>query len=396
MKKIRFYVLLVAILSLVLVGCGNTQTTTVKKEVTEVASLKTDQNVMVFSALSGANALSSTVTNLALSDSIGEEELPEIDMEKANSYLLMMENILADGGPVVTTEAASDREGYDMMMVITVKDLAGNTSSYTIYYSIVVEEEVLPEEETTTPEVEEQPETEETTPETEDTTTDENAEAPLAGKFGGNNHGYHDQDDREDREEPKHEHHDKAYDQFKHHHHGDKEDEVEYDINALAVIDGVEYEVSGKKEVEEDDEEVEIKFIIKLDDENYVKVEQEIEEDEVEYKYDVFKGRRMVSSLKFESEEEDGKTFVKLSTTNESGDRETYKFIKDEDVTIVKYECKGYSYTLMVKASVDAEGNIVYDYKVKEREGFNWNHKKGPKGEHREDYKQQPEGEQNV
>ena len=302
MKKIKFYALLVAILSLVLVGCGNTQTTTVKKEVAEVASLKTDQNVMVFSALSGANALSSTVTNLALSDSIGEEELPEIDMEKANSYLLMMENILADGGPVVATEAASDREGYDMMMVITVKDLAGNTSSYTIYYSILVDEEILPEE--TTPETEEtSPETGETTPETEDTTTDENAEAPLAGKFGQNNHDYHDKgdkDDREDREEPKHEHHDKAYDQFKHHHHGDKEDEVEYDINALAVIDGVEYEVFGKKEVEEDDEEVEIKFIIKLDKDNYVKVEQEIEEDEVEYKYDVFKGRRMVSSLKFE------------------------------------------------------------------------------------------------
>ena len=388
MKKIRFYVLLVAILSLVLVGCGNTQTTTVKKEVTEVSSLKTDQNVMVFSALSGANALSSTVTNLAISDSIGEEELPEIDMEKANSYLLMMENILADGGPVVATETASDREGYDMMMVITVKDLAGNTSSYTIYYSILVEEEILPEETT--------PDTEETTPETEDTTTDENAEAPLAGKFGGNNHGYHEQDDREDREEPKHEYHDKAYDQFKHHHHGDKEDEVEYDINALAVIDGVEYVVFGKKEVEEDDEEVEIKFIIKLDDENYVKVEQEIEEDEVEYKYDVYKGRRMEYSLKFESEEENGKTIVKLSTTNEKGNMETYFFVKEDDKTVIRYQSRGYSYTLIVTASEDAEGNIVYDYKVKEREGFNWNHKKGPKGEHREDYKQQPEGEQNV
>ena len=393
MKKMRFYLVLVAILSLVLVGCSNSELETAKKEVTEVAALKTDQNVMVFSALSGASALSNTTTTLALAAETGEEVLPEIDMEKANSYLLMMENILADGGPVVATEAESDREGYDMMMVVTVKDLAGNTSSYTIYYSIVVEEEVLPEEETTTPEVEEQPETEKTTPDTE-----ENVTEPVGFKYGKNDHDgdWDDKDDRDDRDEKEdyenHEHHDKAHDQFKNHHHGDKEDEIEYDINALAVIDGVEYEVLGKKEVEEDDEEVEIKFVIKLDDDNYVSIEQEIEEDEIEYQYNVFKGRRMVSSLKFESEEENGKTFVKLSTTNEAGDRETYKFIKDTDVTIVKYECRGYSYTLMVTASEDAEGNIVYDYKVKEREGFNWNHKKGPKGDH----KGEPGGKHNI
>jgi hypothetical protein len=50
----------------------------------------------------------------------------------------------------------------------------------------------------------------------------------------------------------------------------------------------------------------------------------------------------------------------------------------------------------MVKASEDAEGNIVYDYKVKEREGFNWNHKKGPKDGHKEEHKDYSGSEQNV
>ena len=387
MKKIKFYALLVAILSLVLVGCTNGELETVKKEVTEVAALKTDQNVMVFGALSGASALSNTTTTMAMAvNTVSEETLPEIDMEKANSYLLMMENILADGGPVVTTEVESDREGYDMMMVITVKDLAGNTSSYTIYYSIIVEEEVLPETDDTTPEVD------------GNTETNDNIDEPLARRNEKNDHERPEEDDdRDEIEDSKHhENHDKAHDQFKNHHHGDKEDEIEYDINALAVIDGVEYEVFGKKEVEEDEEEVEIKFIIKLDEENYVRIEQEIEEDEIEYKYDIYKGRKIVSSLRFESEEEDGKTFVKLSTINETNDRETYKFIKGADVTIIKYECRGYSYTLVVTASEDAEGNIVYDYKVKEREGFNWNHKKGPKDGHKEGHNNLPEGEQNI
>ena len=94
MKKFRFYLVLVAILSLVLVGCGKTEEVDTKRELTEVAALKTDQNVLVFSALSGANALSN-VSELASSLNsevplLDEDKDVEIDMEKANSYLLML------------------------------------------------------------------------------------------------------------------------------------------------------------------------------------------------------------------------------------------------------------------------------------------------------------------
>ena len=366
MKKMKFYAVLVAVLALLLVGCSNSELATLKREATDVAALKTDKNVLVFSTLSSATALEvEAVSYLSGNTYFGREKL-EIDMDKANEYLLMMENILADGGPIVSSETESDREGYEMMMTVTVKDLAGNTNAYTIYYSIIIDESDLPTEEV----LPEEPSTEETNPEVK--------EPALRGHWG-----YHRDDDgrEDDKDDHKyHEYHNKAHDQFKDHHREYKEDEVEYAIDALAVIDGVEYEVFGKKEVEteEDGQEVEIKFIVKLDEGNYVSIEQEIEDNEIEYKYDIYKNGRRESSLKFETEEENGKTHIKLSTTNNLGQTETYKFIKDIDKTIIKYESRGYSYTLIVTSSVDEEGNIVYDYVVKERD-FKWQFHKNHK-----------------
>lgn len=379
MKK-RLFILLIAILGLILVGCAESQLTLNNKEDkaelerNNVASLSTDKNVMLFSTLSSASLLKDMESGVAsLSENkpiFGEEETIEIDMEKANSYLLMMENILADGGPVVVSETESDREGYDTMMVITVKDLVGNTNTYTIYYSIVVEEEVLPE----VPGVPEEPGVEET-PVEPDAIEDALPSPQL--RHGSkddydeetetHNHGWGNQDK-----------HDKAEDQFKNHHHWyDKDEEVEYELNALAVIEGVEYEISGKKEVEYDDdeEEIEIKFIVKLDEENYVVIKQEIEDDEIEYEYSVYQNKRKVSTLKFESEEENGKTVVKL-TTNENGYKETYKFTKGENYTVIKYQGNKYSYTLVVTTRLDeATGDIVYEYKVKEKE-YSWEYHK--------------------
>ena len=369
MKKMKFYVLVVAILSLLLVGCANGEISSTKKEVTDVMALSTDQNVMIFSTLSGATALDGeSISMVRENDFIFGNKEVEIDMDKANGYLLMMENMLAEGGPVITSESASDREGYDLMMTITVKDLAGNTSVYTIYYSIVVDETDVPTEEVLPEE----------TPSEEVPTEEETA--PLKGGWGyheDHNDREHDDEDKNHDNKDYEKYHDKAHDQFKHHNHFDKEDEVEYEINALAVIDGVEYEVFGKKEVEteEDGEEVEIKFVIKLDENNFVSVEQEIEEDEVEYQYNVYKNGRKVSSLNFESEEENGVSHIKLTTTNENGERETYKFIKGEETTVIKYESRGYKYTLVVTNTVDEEGNVVYDYKVMEKD-FAWKYHK--------------------
>ena len=376
MKKGKFYLLLIALLSLILVGCGNADTLSNDVEEESIANLSTDQDVLLFSTLSSASVLSNSLstvntlsTSLLSSKVFGEnkeKEEIEVDMEKANQYLLMMENLLSDGGPIVSNEGVSDREGYDTMMVISVKNLAGNVSTYTIYYSIITDEEetpVVPEES-----VEETPVEGETT----------NDEVPTVSAR------HRDDEKTEDHydERTEAEHHEKVKDHFKNHHYHEKdEEEFTYEINALAVIDGVEYEVMGKKEVESDDdgEEVEIKFVVKLDDRNYVRIEQELEDDSIEYQYSVYKDGRKFSTMKFESEEENGATVAKI-TTNENGYIETYKFFKGEDKTIIKYSGNGYSYTLFVTSVVDEEtGEIVYDYKVKEKE-FNWSYKKGHKG----------------
>ena len=397
MKKRSMLLILAMLLVLVLTSCSNVNLvfnpTKNNKEETSISQVKTDRSLLVVSALSSANVLSSdlagvtSVSNNSYLFSKDKEEV-EIDMEKANSYLQMMENILANGGPVITSETESDREGYDVMMTVLVKDLAGNEKTYTIYYSIIVEEEILPElpnEEEIVPEVpgdEVVPEVpgDEVNPDVEEVEKEsESSEVEATAYYRFDGHGdKDDKTDNEDKETPSkgdshhNDWHDKANDQFKNHHYGDKEDEIEYEINALAIIDGVEYEVLGKKEVETEDdgEEVEIKFIIKLDEENYVKIEQEIEEGEVEYEYSIYQRGRKASTLKFETEEENGKTFIKLSTT-ENGYKETYKFIVDETHTIIQYKGNGYSYTLIVTSTTDEEGNVTYNYFVKEKD-YSW------------------------
>lgn len=320
MKKISVYLVLITILSFMLIACENQENKT--------GQLESDQNLLVFSSLSSANVLNNkdVVSSLSEAQPIFNDSktTDEIDMDEVNSYLLMMENILADGGPIVSSKKASDKEGYDWMLEITVKDLADNSNSYIIYYSILVDE------------VEE-----------------------LA--HGGGKHR-------------------KAEEQFDGHKGSRDEKEIEYDINALAVIDGIEYEVVGKKEVEIEDgeEEVEFEFLIKLDEANYVKIEQETEDDEEEYKYIIYKDGRKYSSMSFSTEVEMGATVFKL-TTSIDGVRETYKFIKNENKIIIKYNKDKYSYTLFVTSKLDEETNeVVYDYKVIEKD-FNWQYRKGNK-----------------
>ena len=372
MKKVSIY-LLIVVLSLVLVGCNSRQKDNLENyDLTKVAELSTDQNVMLFSPLSSASILgSNNQSNLAsninaplpsyLSNNASSEV--EIDMEKANSYLLIMENILADGGPIVSSETASDREGYDTMMVVTVKDLAGNTKSYTIYYSVLAESYDY-DSDTASPDYDEK--TEDRDYKTDEDTNTETGDIKTMG-FGLRSDKKDDSSNKE-----------KAKDQFKKHHYDyEYEDEIEYQINALAVIDGVEYEVRGSKEVESDyyETEVEIEFVVKLDDYNYVKIKQEIENNELEYKYTVYQNGRKQTSMSFESEVEGENTVVKL-TTEENGFKETYKFIKGLDKTIIKYDGNGYSYTLFVTSTIDPQTNeVVYEYKVQEKE-YDWKYRK--------------------
>lgn len=286
MKK--FISLLVfIILGVFFVGC--TTATNVNKTFTN------DKNFFGFSALTSAIALGdNSQCMLSTSESsslvsLSNEVNTEVDMEKVNSYLQMMEMMFSDNGPILISEEASDREGYETKLNFSAKDLAGNSTFYTLY----INQELFD----------------------------------------------NDEDDDHD------------------------ENEQEYRLTGIAIVDDVEYEINGKREIENNEFEMEIK--ITLDSDNYVVICQESEDNELEYEYLIFKDGKKFSKLEFEVE--DGKEIELEFRTTENGYRETYHFKKENNEIKIKYSTDKTSYTIKAKASVDPEtGETVYTYTVKE------------------------------
>ncbi len=144
-----------------------------------------------------------------------------------------------------------------------------------------------------------------------------------------------------------------------------EEQEKEYRLTGIAVIEGVEYTLIGEKESEDGEAELEIK--ISLDKSNYVIIEQEIERDEVELKYQIVKNGKKFSTVSFEVE--NAKEFEASFTTTENGYKETYRFYKDGKKTMIKYISPELVYTIIVKSYQDSEtGEIIYEYKVSEND----------------------------
>ena len=289
MKKLFSY-LLVVVLAFVLVGCN------VGSKVSK--TFKNDNSFFGFSAITSAQALSQQKASLLKASDSKElislsKEKEEVDMEKVNEYMQMMEMMFSDDGPIIMSEDASDREGYETKLVFKAKDLAGNVINYTLY----INKELIKSEV--------------------------------------------DFDDDDDDEK-------------------EVEMEEEYLLSGVAIIDGIEYSIEGKKEIEEDEMELEIK--ITLDDKNYVIISQEAEDNELEYEYEIVKDVKKYSKL------EDGNKFECEFRTNENGYRETYHFEKENDKIKIKYTSNSIKLTIYVKATVNEAGETVYTYKVKETE----------------------------
>lgn len=141
------------------------------------------------------------------------------------------------------------------------------------------------------------------------------------------------------------------------------ENEKEYRLEGVAVIEGIEYQIKGEKEIENDESSLDIKVI--LDENNYVVIEQEIENNEQEYEYEVYKNGKKYTSISFEVE--DGKEFEAEFSTREKGYLETYRFYKEGNKVKIKYRSNEKVFTIKATASIDPETNeTVYEYKVME------------------------------
>lgn len=74
-------------------------------------------------------------------------ELTEEQLATVNSYMALVENLLANGGlSAIRTE--SDREGYEIREEVSFSDLAGNVISYVMYYNSTLDYTEIDDDET--------------------------------------------------------------------------------------------------------------------------------------------------------------------------------------------------------------------------------------------------------
>ena len=103
----------------------------------------------------------------------------------------------------------------------------------------------------------------------------------------------------------------------------EEDDETEFSLEGIMIMDGITYFLTGEREVEADEESIE--FIAKLDDDNYVESEYSVESDEIEFEIKVVLNGEIVSETKIEIEYEEDETKIELEFL--SGDAKgTYEF----------------------------------------------------------------------
>ncbi len=313
------------------------------------------------------------------------EELAAID--KVHTYLGMMNQLLTES-PIQTELVESDREAYDFKSIVTITGLDGTTSVFTLYFNGVVEEESSSSSEITSSEVTSEPtsiessSSEDLDPPTSEPQTrrndDENEEADEDSEDEEEDDEEDDEEDRDDLDD-EYEVEDEENDDI------DDEDKDEYrdyqdldlgeetdegDITALtglAVVGELEYQLVGFTKTEID--EVETKYFLSLDENNWIKITTETEVDETEYQV-IMKANGQVSKMAFEVETEaDGETEIKLFIKSENAAPEMYKFkseIHEETggqlvriqarVGLEKFKATVLIYT-------DENGEVVYNYR---------------------------------
>ena len=296
----------------------NTTIFTLSESRPDTPQIGIDINTVNQGLVTSTNVLSTTSTlslsgNKETTSQMLLSKTEEIDMDKVNTYLQMMESLLVDDGPINIETVESDKEEYEFKMIFSALDLAEVKHSYTIYFNQTLLEEDF-----------------------DDDDYDDEGKGHKHQKQG-----------KEGKNKPKF------------------DDETEYLLEGIAIYDGIEYIIKGVKESEDD--ELELKLVIKLDEANYVSIEQEIENNETEYSYDVFSNRKKTFSISLDVEN-DTEFEIKIKTKN-NGINETYMFKKDitNNVVQIKYHSEGNVYHLTVKGYVDSEtGETVYEYKVSE------------------------------
>lgn len=143
----------------------------------------------------------------------------------------------------------------------------------------------------------------------------------------------------------------------------DIDNEQEFHLSGIVINNDVTYKMEGKKEIEEGEFEVEFKIMI--DELNYVVVEQEIEDNEEEYKYTSYTNGK--KTLEYELEFEVNKNKVEVEFKEKSGtSKKKTKFEsvekngqKEVKISIEENKIKE-QYLILIYE--DQDGNIVHEF----------------------------------
>ena len=157
---------------------------------------------------------------------------------------------------------------------------------------------------------------------------------------------------------------------------GTEEFEESTYLSGVILYNDEVFDVTGKREVENEDGENEysIEFVTKKDDENYVKVtyESETERDKAEtsYEYEIVADGKKVSETELSIETKNGKTEIKFELENKSAEGKTeYKIVKkdDSDKFEIKAEVNGKKSYITVEV---ADGRYTFTYSNGYKETF--------------------------
>lgn len=137
--------------------------------------------------------------------------------------------------------------------------------------------------------------------------------------------------------------------------------EEEYRIDGLIIVNDNEYKMFGEKELDRD--EYEISFTYQVDEDSYVKVEQEIENDESEFNYTVINNRRKV--YEYSLEIENNEVELEVKDRNLGVEKMEFKFINRNNKTLIIAEIRkaNQKSEIVFEKVVDAQTNTT-DYVV--------------------------------
>lgn len=152
--------------------------------------------------------------------------------------------------------------------------------------------------------------------------------------------------------------HEQEHKENKNHH-----DEQESRLEGIVIFNELEYQMIGEKEIKDD--EVEMKFKVSLDEQNYVVINQETESDEQEFEYIQYVDGKKVyqTEIEFEANDKKGKFEVEFKEKSENGIiAYQYEFKIEEERKFVEIKIKENKTELKVKMEIFFDENNQPQY----------------------------------